>query len=189
MQQLLLRYVCIIALALSIGVECLQLVPFAKCKHTINRLQIWGKYQTAIIATRKYGTVDMFDNFNQNQWYQYAVISASAALSLKSERFKIGQLLSAPVCSMLISVILTNINVLPAEGSGYIRRLVDISVKLATPLLLLDADFKRIYKETGGSLVFAFLLGTIGTLVGGYWVEIVFMRNAITGWVLLITIQ
>jgi uncharacterized membrane protein len=38
-------------------------------------------------------------------------------------------------------------------------------VKLATPLLLLGADLNKIFRDTG-SLMKAFLLGTIGTLLG-----------------------
>ena len=161
----MLPFLYITVLTLSIGVDCLPSLHSTKYKSSMKHFHPRGKVHIDTMTTRRYGTV-IFEHFNQNQWFQYAVIATSAAVSLKLERFKIGQLLSTPVCSMLISVILTNINVLPAEGSSSIRQLVDISVKLATPLLLLDADFKRIYKETGGSLLFAFLLGTFGTLLG-----------------------
>jgi uncharacterized membrane protein len=66
---------------------------------------------------------------------------------------------------MLISAIATNIGILPTAGSIYITQLQSFVVKLATPLLLLGADLKAIFRETKG-LLKAFFVGTAGTLLG-----------------------
>ena len=99
-----------------------------------------------------------------DRWSLWAVASSAAALGLRLERTAIGKSLSGPVCAMLITAILTNFCVLPS-GSVHMTNLQSFVVKLATPLLLLGADLNKIFRETG-SLMKAFLLGTIGTLLG-----------------------
>lgn len=68
---------------------------------------------------------------------------------------------------MLISAVLTNIGILPASGSIHLISLQVFVLKLATPLLLFGADLKKIFLETGIMLK-AFLLGTLGTLLGSF---------------------
>lgn len=103
-----------------------------------------------------------------NQWGLYAVIASSAAAALKLERnTAVGRSLSGPVTAMLISAILTNIGVLPPAGSVHLSNLQFFVLKLATPLLLFGADLRKIFRETGVMLQ-AFLLGTIGTLLGSF---------------------
>ena len=103
-----------------------------------------------------------------NQWGLYAVIASSAAAALKLERnTAVGRSLSGPVTAMLISAILTNIGVLPPAGSVHLTNLQFFVLKLATPLLLFRADLRKIFRETGVMLQ-AFLLGTLGTLLGSF---------------------
>lgn len=102
---------------------------------------------------------------SDDKWALWSIASTAAALGLKLEKTAIGKSLSGPVCAMLITAILTNIGVLPSTGSIHLTNLQSFVVKLATPLLLLGADLKKIFNETG-SLMKAFLLGTIGTLLG-----------------------
>ena len=101
-----------------------------------------------------------------DKWGLWATAAAASATGIQLEKnTKIGKALSAPVCSMLITAIATNIGILPTGGSIYLIALQSFVVKLATPLLLLGADLKKIIKETG-IILKAFLLGTIGTLLG-----------------------
>lgn len=101
-----------------------------------------------------------------NQWGIYATVAVSAATALKLERkTKLGKSLSGPVTAMLISAVLTNIGILPSEGSIYIVSLQGFVLKLATPMLLFGADLKKIFRETGVMLK-AFVLGTVGTMLG-----------------------
>jgi Protein of unknown function (DUF819) len=109
---------------------------------------------------------EAFQCLPSNQWGLYAVIASSAAAALRLERkTSFGKNLSGPVTAMLISAILTNIGILPASGSIHLVSLQVFVLKLATPLLLFDADLKKIFLETGIMLK-AFLLGTLGTLLG-----------------------
>jgi len=99
-----------------------------------------------------------------DRWSLWAVASSAAAIGLRLERTVLGKSLSGPVCAMLITAILTNFGILPS-GSVHMTNLQSFVVKLATPLLLLGADLNKIFRETG-SLMKAFLLGTVGTLLG-----------------------
>lgn len=100
-----------------------------------------------------------------NLWGLYAVVATSAAVGLKLEKTRIGRSLSGPVCAMLITATLTNVGVMPVEGSLYLSVLQSFVVKLATPLLLLSADLSKILEETG-VLLKAFLVGALGTMLG-----------------------
>jgi Protein of unknown function (DUF819) len=109
---------------------------------------------------------EAFQCLPNNQWGLYAVIASSAAAALRLERkTSFGKNLSGPVTAMLISAILTNVGILPASGSIHLVSLQVFVLKLATPLLLFGADLKKIFLETGIMLK-AFLLGTLGTLLG-----------------------
>ena len=99
-------------------------------------------------------------------WSLWAFIAASAAAGLQLEqKTSVGRALSGPVCSMLLSAVATNIGILPIAGSPHIAQLQSFVVKIATPLLLLGADLRKIFKDTKG-LMNAFFVGTFGTLLG-----------------------
>eukprot|EP01040_Poterioochromonas_malhamensis_P007163 gene7163-7735_t len=98
-------------------------------------------------------------------WSVWSLVALSSYTGLKlEENTKIGKSLSSPVCAMLFSALLTNINLLP-EGSVHITTLQSFIVKYATPLLLLGADVRKILRESGG-LLKSFLIGTLGTALG-----------------------
>lgn len=98
-------------------------------------------------------------------WSLWSIVAISGTIGQKLEATKVGKALSGPVCSMLVTAVLTNINVLPEGGSIYMVALQKFVVELATPLLLLGADLVKILRDTGAMLK-AFLVGTIGTMVG-----------------------
>ena len=114
-----------------------------------------------------------------------AAISTSACVAMQSEkRTALGKSLSAPVCAMIITVLLTNIGVLPTTDVSFISAVQVWVVKLATPLLLLSADFKRIIRETG-PMFNAFVIGSIGTISGSF-IGCIFLRSQLSalpeGW-------
>mmetsp|Transcript_6977 Transcript_6977/g.7225 ORF Transcript_6977/g.7225 Transcript_6977/m.7225 type:complete len:511 (+) Transcript_6977:196-1728(+) len=99
-----------------------------------------------------------------NQWFVWSIASSAAAMGLHLEKTAVGRSLSGPVCAMLISATLTNLNILP-HNSIHLQQLTGFVVRLATPLLLLGADFNKIRRETG-TLLTAFLLGSLCTVLG-----------------------
>ena len=81
-----------------------------------------------------------------DKWSLWAIAASSAAFGLRAEKTAVGRSLSGPVCAMVFTAILTNLGILPSGGSEYITGLLTFVVKLATPLLLLGADIRKIIK-------------------------------------------
>lgn len=99
-----------------------------------------------------------------NPWYVWTVLSCASTFGIASERTQLGAMLSSPLVTMGVSMLLCNIGLLPKESSVYtvvLKWLVPMSI----PLLLLDADLKKCLKDTG-TLLSAFLVGSLGTLLG-----------------------
>ena len=102
----------------------------------------------------------------EDKWMLWSVCSGAAALGLHLENTTvIGKSLSGPVTAMIVTATMTNLGILPAGGSVHLVQLQGFVVKLATPLLLLGADMSVILRETG-VLLRAFVIGTVGTLLG-----------------------
>jgi len=99
-----------------------------------------------------------------NTWYIWACLSITSSLGIILERTKIGAMLSSPLVTMALSMLLCNLGLLPASHPIY-NFVTKYLIPLAIPLLLLDADLKKCIKKTG-TLLKAFLCGAIGTIIG-----------------------
>ena len=88
----------------------------------------------------------------------------SATAGLVLERTRLGGTLSAPLIATLLGLLWVNTGVMPSSAPAY-QLVYDIFVPLAIPLLLFNADIRRILRETGRLLV-AFVVGFFGTLFG-----------------------
>ena len=64
---------------------------------------------------------------------------------------------------MFLALILVNTGVLPPDAPlyGAVNRFL---VPLAVPMLLLGADLRRVFRDTG-SLLLAFVIGSVATIV------------------------
>ncbi len=93
-----------------------------------------------------------------------AVLFAIVLCGLLAERTELGAKLSAPLIALGGGMLLANVRVLPFESPAY-GFVVAYLVPAAIPLLLLNADLKRVFRETGPTLL-AFLAGTAGTMLG-----------------------
>ena len=103
-------------------------------------------------------------NLKNDQWYIWALISLSSTLGLLAEKTKFGSMLSSPLVTMGISLLFCNIGLLPAKSAVY-DVIIKVLVPLAIPCLLLDADIRKCIKYTG-TLLKAFIIGSIGTVLG-----------------------
>ena len=99
-----------------------------------------------------------------NEWYVMSMLSMSGCLGLVLEKTRIGATLSSPLTTMATTLIMCNCGILPHKHFLY-SAVCKYLVALAVPMLLFDADMNRVMKETG-SLLKAFLVGTVGTIVG-----------------------
>ena len=93
-----------------------------------------------------------------------AILVAAAFVGLWSERYAWGAALSGAVVTMLTTVVLSNVGILPSAAPVY-DLVWAYLVPVAIPLLLFKANLFRIIREAGHTLV-AFAFGTIGTVVG-----------------------
>ena len=93
----------------------------------------------------------------------WTALLASASFGYYANRTRIGGALSGPVCAMLVGTALANANVLPPPGPHY-QSAQNLVVSLATPLLLLGADV-RVMWRVARRLIQAFLLGSLTVAV------------------------
>ncbi len=101
-----------------------------------------------------------------NNWALLSIMFFSSFIAIFLEqRYKWAAKLSGAVITLVIAVILTNINVIPASAPVFDDVVWGYAVPLAIPLLLLNANIFKIWRETGKLLVI-FLIGAAGTLVG-----------------------
>ena len=89
----------------------------------------------------------------------WTALLASASFGYYANRTRNRGALSGPVCAMLVGAALANANVLPPPGPHY-QSAQNLVVSLATPLLLLGADV-RVMWRVARRLLQAFLLGSL----------------------------
>lgn len=100
----------------------------------------------------------------EQTWALWAVLFGAAAFGLWAERTTIGSRLSGAVITMLVTFLLSNLNLIPNRAATY-DLVWTYLVPLAIPLLLVNADLRRILTESGPTLL-AFAIGAIGTVIG-----------------------
>lgn len=101
----------------------------------------------------------------------WAMLLGLAAFGFWSDTTRWGQRISGVAMMLVVAIVLSNVGVIPKTAPAY-GVVWSYLVPLAIPLLLLKADLRKIIPETGPTLV-AFLVGTVGTVVGtvfGFWI-------------------
>ena len=98
-------------------------------------------------------------------WALWAVLFTAAAFGYHMERTRVGARVSGVVLTMGVTFLLSNFGVIPSEGAVPYDVTWSYLVPLAIPLLLLQADLRRIVKEAGPTLL-AFVIGATGTVIG-----------------------
>lgn len=80
-------------------------------------------------------------------WEIWSALLGSASVGYYANRTKVGGALSGPVCAMLCGALLANVGVLPPPGPHFATIQTTV-VSLATPLLLLGADLRVVFRDT-----------------------------------------
>ena len=97
----------------------------------------------------------------------FAVLAGIAALSIVLERrYRWAARLTGCVIALLISMVLTNLNVIPAEAPAY-DFVWDFLVPASIPMLLFKADIRSIGRRSGRMMAI-YLLSGAGTIAGGF---------------------
>jgi uncharacterized membrane protein len=100
----------------------------------------------------------------EHSWPLWAVMLSAAAFGLWAERTRLGARLSGAVLAIAATFLLSNLHVIPVQAPAY-DVVWSYFVPLAIPLLLLEADLRRILREAGPTLL-AFAAGAVGTVLG-----------------------
>ncbi|XP_028801408.1 uncharacterized protein LOC114756632 [Neltuma alba] len=100
----------------------------------------------------------------EDQWGTWTALFAAGAFGIWSERTKIGSTLSGSLVSILVGLAASNFGIIASEASAY-KIVMGFLLPIAVPLLLFRADLRRVIKSTG-TLLLAFLLGSVATTVG-----------------------
>ncbi len=101
-----------------------------------------------------------------NTWTLFAILAAIATLAIYLEqKTKIGSKITGCVMALIGAMILSNIGIIPLDAPAY-DFVWDYVIPLSIPMLLFNADIKRIGKESGRLLII-YLISGIGTIAGG----------------------
>ncbi|KAL1206097.1 hypothetical protein V5N11_005253 [Cardamine amara subsp. amara] len=99
-----------------------------------------------------------------DHWSQWATLFAAGAFGIWSEKTKIGSMVSGALTSTLLGLAASNLGLIPFETPSY-SFFMEFLLPLTIPLLLFRADLRRIIRSTG-SLLLAFVIGSVATIVG-----------------------
>ena len=94
----------------------------------------------------------------------WAVLIGLAGFGFWSERFAWGRKYSGVMLLITLAIVLANLRIIPTSAPAY-DVVWDYLVPVAIPLLLLQADLKRIVHESGPTLV-AFVIGSAAVVAG-----------------------
>src|SRR5699024_4578465 len=104
-------------------------------------------------------------------------ITGWAAVSIYLEqRFSWASKISGAIIALIGAVVLANLNVIPTESHVY-DTVWDYVVPLAIPLLLFQANIRKIWQKSGRILII-FLLSSVATFAGAI-VAFLSLRNFI----------
>jgi uncharacterized membrane protein len=96
----------------------------------------------------------------------WAVLIALAGFGFWCERFPWGRKYSGVLLLMTAAIVLANLKIIPTSAPVY-AVVWDYLVPIAIPLLLFQADLKRIVRESGPTLI-AFVIGSVAVVAGTF---------------------
>ncbi|KAL7229801.1 hypothetical protein ACSBR2_008371 [Camellia fascicularis] len=99
-----------------------------------------------------------------DQWGTWTALFSAGAFGIWSEKTKIGSTLSGALVSTLVGLAASNLGIISSEAPAY-AIVLEFLLPMAVPLLLFRADLRRVIKSTG-TLLLAFLLGSVATTIG-----------------------
>jgi len=94
----------------------------------------------------------------------WAVLIGLAGFGFWSERFAWGRKYSGVMMLITAAIVLSNLKIIPTVAPAY-DAVWNYLVPIAIPLLLFEADLKRIVRESGPTL-FAFVIGSAAVVAG-----------------------
>lgn len=103
-----------------------------------------------------------------NVWGLMGVLCVSVALAIGLEqKYQWASRVSGSVIALILAMVMANIGVIPTQCPLYDDIVWGYVVPMGIPLLLLQCNIKRIWKEAGRMLTI-FLIGAVGTVAGAF---------------------
>ncbi|CAN1751541.1 Uncharacterized membrane protein YjcL [Linum perenne] len=99
-----------------------------------------------------------------DHWGTWTALFAAGAFGVWSEKTKVGSMVSAALVSTLVGLAASNLGIIPYEAKAY-SIVMEFLLPITVPLLLFRADLRNVIQSTG-KLLLAFLLGSVGTVIG-----------------------
>ncbi|MFD1020909.1 DUF819 family protein [Thalassobacillus hwangdonensis] len=100
-------------------------------------------------------------------WLLWAFLAGWAAVSIYLEqKYKWASKLTGAIIALLGALILANLKVIPTAAPAY-DAVWTYVIPLAIPLLLFQANLKKVLNESG-RMLFIFLISAAGTVIGAY---------------------
>lgn len=113
----------------------------------------------------------------ESTWILWAVLASCAALAIYLEqKYTWASKVTGCILALTFTLILSNLKIIPTEAPVY-EAVWDYVVPLAVPMLLFNADIKKIGRDSGRVLII-YLFSGIGTILGGF-VAYFALKNAI----------
>lgn len=113
----------------------------------------------------------------ESTWILWAVLASCAALAIFLEqKYTWASKVTGCILALTFTLILSNLKIIPTEAPVY-EAVWDYVVPLAVPMLLFNADIKKIGRDSGRVLII-YLFSGIGTILGGF-VAYFALKNAI----------
>ena len=101
-------------------------------------------------------------------WGLLLVMCGAVALSIWLEqKYKWASKVSGAIIALIIAMLFANVGIIPISSVLYDDIVWGVVVPMGIPLLLLQCNLKKIWKDAGRMLVI-FLIGAVGTIAGAF---------------------
>ena len=113
-----------------------------------------------------------------DNWALLFVLLVSVAIAIYLEqRYTWASKVSGAIIALIFALVLSNIGILPVNSTLYDDIVWGYAVPLGIPLLLLQCNMKKIWRETGRVMI-VFLIGSVGTCLGAV-LSFSLLKNAV----------
>lgn len=102
----------------------------------------------------------------EDTWTLLFILVTSVALAIYLEqKYSWASKVSGAIMALIFALVLSNLGIIPTHSVLYDDIIWGFAVPMGIPLLLLQVNMKKIWKETGKMMV-VFLIGAVGTIAG-----------------------
>lgn len=103
-----------------------------------------------------------------NNWGLMGVMCLSVALAIWLEqKYQWASKVSGAIIALILAMVMANVGIIPTSCALYDNIVWGYVVPMGIPLLLLQCNLKKIWREAGKMLT-VFLIGAVGTIAGAF---------------------